>query len=39
MRALSLFEFAVDDGENEQHQNRNNGNRYNPICSHPEREF
>jgi hypothetical protein len=34
-RAVALFELAVDNSKDKQHQNRNNGNRYNPICSHP----
>ena len=31
-----LFELAVDDSNNQQNQHRDNRNRYNPICSHPE---
>jgi hypothetical protein len=34
-RAISLFEFAVNNSNNKQNQNRNDRNRYNPICSHP----
>lgn len=34
-RAISLFELAVDDSKDKQNQDRNDGYRYNPICSHP----
>ncbi len=32
---MALFELAVDNSKDKQHQNRNDCNRYNPICSHP----
>jgi hypothetical protein len=28
-------EFREDDGDDEEHQDRDNSNSYNPICSHP----
>ncbi len=30
------LELAIDDSDNQQNQHRNDRNRYNPICSHPE---
>jgi hypothetical protein len=31
----SSLELAIDNADNKKHQNGNDRNRYNPICSHP----
>ena len=35
LTVANSLEFAVDNPDNQQHQNRDDCNSYNPICSHP----